>query len=258
MGEQRTGSGRLSTRELKPQGPARPSGPLRLQRLRVRFARGEDVKYITHLDLMRFWERALRRAGVGLAYSEGFSPHPRLSLAAPLPVGVTSEAELMDVYLSTPVSPKEFLRRVSTELPAGFAVLEGEEVGLGLPSLQSEVRWAEYEVEGRLDGTQRELEEAVQRFLAAESIPWEHVREEKVRRYDIRALVREMRVEEGPAARYRLSMRLRCDNSATGRPEQVAAALGLSEPDRIHRARLRLAGTSPTREAWRRAGRFLE
>ena len=62
-----------------------------MQRLRATFSRGERTKYITHLDLMRFWERAFRRARVPIAHSEGFRPHPRFALAAPLPVGVTSD-----------------------------------------------------------------------------------------------------------------------------------------------------------------------
>jgi radical SAM-linked protein len=71
-----------------------------MQRLRLKFGRGEDLKFLSHLDLMRLWERALRRAGLPLAYSEGFTPHPQIALAAPLLVGVTSDAELMDVSLS--------------------------------------------------------------------------------------------------------------------------------------------------------------
>ena len=70
-----------------------------MQRLRIRFSRGEELKFISHLDIIRLWERALRRARIGLAYSEGFSPHPRISLAAPLSLGITSDAELMDVVL---------------------------------------------------------------------------------------------------------------------------------------------------------------
>jgi radical SAM-linked protein len=231
----------------------RPSG-----RLRVRFRRGEEVKYITHLDLMRFWERALRRAGVALAYSEGHTPHPRLSLAAPLAVGVTSTAELMDVFLSRRMAPRDFIRSVSVQLPAGIEVLEVAEVGLGLPSLQSEVRWARYRVEGPFDGAPEKVRSAVDRFLAAESIPWEHMRDKELRKYDIRTLVRDLWVDDPPAGSYALGMVLRCDNTATGRPEQVAAALGLPEPVVIHREELVLAGTSPAREAWRRAGRFVE
>jgi radical SAM-linked protein len=229
-----------------------------VQRFRVRFRRGEEVKYITHLDLMRFWERALRRAGVALAYSEGHTPHPRLSLAAPLAVGVTSSAELMDVFLSQRIAPRDFIRTVSAQLPAGIEILEVAEVGLGLPSLQSEVRWARYRVEGPFDGSPEEVRAAVERFLAAESIPWEHMRQKEVRRYNIRALVRDLWVDEAPSASYALGMLLRCDNAATGRPEQVAAALELPEPGVIHRQELVLAGTSLAREAWRRAGRFVE
>ena len=216
------------------------------------------MKYITHLDLMRFWERALRRAGVPLAYSEGHTPHPRLSLAAPLAVGVTSSAELMDVILAQRVAPRDFIASVSAQLPAGIEIREVAEVGLGLPSLQSEVRWARYHVEGPLAGASEKVRSAIDRFLAAENIPWEHKREKEVRRYDIRALVRELWVDEAPSGSYALGMVLRCDNTATGRPEQVAVALGMAQPAAIDRLELLLAGTSPAREAWRRAGRFVE
>jgi radical SAM-linked protein len=234
------------------------AAPAKAQRLRVRFRRGEEVKYITHLDLMRLWERALRRADVPLAYSEGHTPHPRLSLAAPLAVGVTSSAELMDVLLTQRIAPSDFMRSVSAQLTAGIEMLEVAEVGLGLPSLQSEVRWARYRVEGPIAGASEDVRCAVKRFLAAESIPWEHMRDKEVRRYDLRALVRELWVNDGPSGCYAVGMVLRCDNTATGRPEQVAAALGLPEPAVIHRQELVLAGTSPAREAWRRAGRFVE
>jgi radical SAM-linked protein len=234
------------------------AAPTRVQRFRVRFRRGEEVKYITHLDLMRSWERAMRRAGVALAYSEGYTPHPRLSLAVPLAVGVTSSAELMDVFLSRRIAPRDFMHSVSAQLPAGIEILEVAEVGLGLPSLQSEARWARHRVEGPFLGVAEEVRSAVDRFLAAESIPWEHMRDKEVRRYDIRTLVRDLWVDEAPSGSYALGMVLRCDNTATGRPEQVVAALGLPEPTVIHRQELVLAGTSPAREAWRRAGRFVE
>jgi len=234
------------------------AAPVKVQRLRVRFRRGEEVKYITHLDLMRFWERTLRRAEVPLAYSEGHTPHPRLSLAVPLAVGVTSSAELMDVFLTRRTAPLEFIRSVGAQIPPGIEISEVAEVGLGLPSLQSEVRWARYRVEGKCDGPPEQVRSAVDRFLAAESIPWEHLREKEVRRYDIRALVRDLWSEDAPPGCYVLSMVLRCDNRAAGRPEQVAAALGLAEPTSIHREELVLAGTSPGRQAWRRSGRFVE
>ena len=94
-----------------------------MQRLRLKFGRGEELKFLSHLDLMRLWERALRRAELPLAYSEGFTPHPRVALAAPLSVGVTSEAELMDVFLSRWVAPQSFVTQAKKQLPQGLKIL---------------------------------------------------------------------------------------------------------------------------------------
>lgn len=228
---------------------------MKVQRLRVKFSRGEQVKYITHLDLMRLWERALLRAGIDLAYSEGFSPHARLSLAAPLAVGVTSSGELLDVFLNTRVSPFEFIRRISEQLPEGIEVHEARDVGLRAPSLQSEVRWGEYEVELDPSVEPERARAAIERFLAAETLPWEHLREKETRRYDIRSLVQHLWLEEDSPS-LRLGMRLRLDSGGSGRPEQVVAAMELPEPLRIHRTKLVLAESSPAHEAWRRRGRF--
>lgn len=227
---------------------------MKVQRLRVTFSRGEELKYITHLDLMRFWERTLRRASVPIAYTEGFSPHAQISLAAPLPVGTTSDGELMDVFLSERLSPRELVDKVTGQLPAGVRVRSVEEVGMGLPALQSDVRWAEYEVDVPAD--ERDAGSAVERFLAADAIPWEHRRENQVRTYDIRSQVQSIDLAGQDDSAVRLRMRLRNDPSGSGRPEQVVAALGLGAPARIHRTSLILAGTSPTREAWRKRGRF--
>lgn len=228
---------------------------MKVQRLRVTFSRGDELKYVTHLDMMRFWERTLRRAGVPIAYSEGFSPHAQIALAAPLAVGVTSDAELMDVFLSERMTPRAFVDAVTPQLPPSVRVLRAEEAGMSLPSLQAEVRAAEYEVDVA-GAALAEADQAVQRFLAAESVPWQHKREEEVRSYDIRPLVFELEARTGEDG-VRLRMLLRNDSSGSGRPEQVAAALGLPAPARIHRTRLVLASKSPVREAYRKHGRFV-
>jgi len=234
--------------------PSHGAVPMKVQRLRVTFARGEEVKYITHLDLMRFWERALRRAAIPLAYSQGFSPSPRLALAVPLPVGVTSSGELMDVYLAQRITPQHFIKAVSRQVTPGIAVLEVREVGLGLPSLQSQVRWSEYQVDALTDRSVDDVRRAVADFLASPSIPWQHQREREVRRYDLRPLVQDVRVEALEDGLCTLGMRLRTDSQASGRAEQVVAALGLPAPTRIHRRRLILEEVSPAVQSWRRHG----
>jgi radical SAM-linked protein len=214
-----------------------------MQRLRIRFSREEEIKYISHLDLMRLWQRALNRAGIAVAYSEGFNPHPRMSLAAPLALGVTSEAELMDIFLEKWSSPHAFTGAVSRQLPPGVKIGGVFNTPLTLPSLQSQVRFAEYAVTLETDKTQPDIMKAIDELLKKESLPWEHQRDTGPRRYDLRKLIDEIWLAEQHDGRCTIGMRLRCDSSGSGRPEQVAAALGFDKyPLSIHRTRLILQG----------------
>ncbi|MBC8512069.1 MAG: DUF2344 domain-containing protein [Dehalococcoidia bacterium] len=213
-----------------------------MQRLRLKFGRGEELKFLSHLDLMRLWERALRRAGLPLAYSEGFTPHPRIALAAPLSVGVTSEAELMDVFLSRWIAPDSFVAQAKKQLPQGLDLPEAWPVGLNIPSLQSQVRFAEYKVEVDTEKARQEVESAVRSLLSAEELPWHHFRDTGARHYDLRALVDDLWLIDCRDSLCVLGMRLRCDARGSGRPEQVAKALGFSQrPKFIHRTKLILS-----------------
>ena len=188
---------------------------------------------------MRLLSRALRRAGIPVAYSEGYNPRPRLALAVPLAVGVTSDAELMDIFLERQVTPHFFISALNRQLPPGMEVLEVYQASPSQPSLQSLVRHAEYEVAVRTDEAEAELRQALKGFLEKTELPWQHKREDQLRRYDIRALVDDLwltALDEGVAT---IGMRLRCDPGGSGRPEQVAKALGFEErPFSINRSRL--------------------
>ncbi len=227
------------------------------QRLRVRFARGPEAAEIGHLDLARCWERALREAGIAVSYSQGSRPQPRIAIAAGLPMGVTSDGELLDVIVAERTDPAQLAERVQPHLLSGVSACETREVGMGLPSLSSAVRWADYEVDVPACD-ERDVAGAIAPFLATERFHWIDTRGEKTREYDLRALVRELRVTAAGDGIVRLAMRLRCDAAGVGRPDQVVKALGLPQAARIHRLRLVLAESSPAREAWRRRGRFVE
>ena len=210
-----------------------------MQRLRLTFSRGDELKYISHLDLMRLWQRALRRADIPLVYSQGFSPHPRLSLAAPLAVGVTSGGELIDIFLERRVSPHFFIKMMREQLPHGIDISEVVEVGLGLASLQSQVRYAEYKVIAEIDKKPNEVTRAIDSLLSSDELPWQHARDKEVRKYDLRTLVEDIWIIESHPPEYALGMKLRCDSSGTGRPEQVLSALGFTvHPKSIHRIKL--------------------
>ena len=213
-----------------------------MQRWRIKFSRGEEIRFISHLDLMRLWERTFRRAGMPLAYSQGFSPHPRLSLAAPLALGITSQAELMDVFLTRPIAARYLTNALSQQLPPGIDLLEAHLVAPTAPSLPSQVRSVEYLVEVTPDRSPQEIKAALGSLLSAKSLPWQHSRDTGVRHYDLRALIQDLWLAGVKDSRYALGMRLRSDGRGSGRPEQVVAALGLPLPPlSMHRTRLILA-----------------
>jgi radical SAM-linked protein len=200
------------------------------QRLRITFAKGKEIKYISHLDLMRLWERVLRRARVPLAYSLGFNPRPKIAIAAALPVGFTSRGEVMDVVLERRLSPRDFARRLVSQLPAGLELLSVEEVYPKLPSLQSQVRAAEYRVTVAWDRAREEmggklLTEQVRQLLTAESLP----RQRRGKDYDLHPLIEALWVEGKEPDGWVLGMRLRAGAQGTGRPDEVLDALGLAE-----------------------------
>ena len=210
-----------------------------MQRLRVRFRRGKEVKFISHLDLMRLWQRAFHRAGIALAYSEGFNPHPRISLAAPLALGITSETELMDVLCGRQVSPHWFTAAVSQQLPPGIEILQVYQIDLSQPSLPSQVRFVEYEVEVETEKGQKDIQSAIASLLSVKHLPWQHQRDTGPRNYDLRALIDDLWLIRWHRPHCTLGMKLRCDNSGSGRPEQVALALGFTHyPQSIRRTKL--------------------
>jgi len=214
-----------------------------VQRIRLKFGCGEEVKFISHLDVVRYWERALRRAELPLAYSQGFTPHPRISVAAPLAVGVTSEAELMDVWLNRWMPPQSFLMKVKGQLANGFDIFNAWEVGLNIPSLQSCLVLAEYNVVVRSEKGQRDVDASVCSLLQARELPWHHLRNNKMHFYDLRALIDNIWIVGYHDFLYVLGMRLHCNANGSGRPEQVVSALGFSEyPESIHRTELILKG----------------
>jgi len=215
-----------------------------MQRLRIRFSRGQEVKFISHLDIMRLWQRVLNRAEISLAYSEGFNPRPRISLAAPLAVGVTSEAELMDIILAKPVSPHFFTATVSQQLPPGIAILQVYPIALTMPSLQSQVRYAEYKVELETEKESKEVASALASLLALKHLPWQHQRDTGPRNYDLRALIDDLWLVDWHDRHCTIGMKLCCDNSGSGRPEQVTAALGFTlYPQSVHRTKLILGAS---------------
>lgn len=115
-------------------------------RIIVKFEKGENVKYLSHLDMQRAFHRTINRARIPIAYSQGFNPHPKTSFASALPVGVTGLSEWMEIQLEegAVMHPDELLRDFNAAAPAGLRAIWATETPEGYPSLTSAMRSAEY------------------------------------------------------------------------------------------------------------------
>jgi radical SAM-linked protein len=207
-----------------------------MNRYRITFTRDRTVRFVGHLDLAKTWERILRRADLPLAHSQGFHPLPKITFASALPVGCTSEAELMDVVLTETLAPSDVMGRLASTLPAGIAITSVVEVPVNAPALQAELRWAEYVVTIETRESREQIEAKVQTFTEASSA----MRERRGKSYDLRPLVLSLHVEGASQSIAQVVMRLKADaNAGTGRPDEALSALGWGDaPTQIHRRKL--------------------
>jgi radical SAM-linked protein len=150
---------------------------------------------------------------------------------------VTSDCEFLDLVLSARILSGEALRRLSGGLPRGIRALSVAEIGLSCPSLQSQVRWAEYEVTPTGVDTES-VRARLCDIMDARSLPAEYKREKKVREYDLRPLIIGLEPAKGRSGEIIVVMRLRAEPDRTARADQVAAYLGLPDNTKIHRTRL--------------------
>jgi radical SAM-linked protein len=213
--------------------------PLILHRYRLAFARGPELRYVSHLDMGLVWERTMRRARLPVAFSQGYSPRPRFHMAAALALGFTSRCELADLWLNEYLTPDELLNRLQTSAPPGMHLQSVDEVELALPALQTQVCQAEYVAVLIELPEVYNLEKAVDTLIMAESLP--RVRRDK--EYDLRPLIDSLVIlpQSAPDGYPALHMRLAAREGATGRPEEVLSALSLDPTTaRVEKVRLYL------------------
>ena len=208
-------------------------------RFRLTYEKNEEARYISHLDMLRAWERALRRARLPLAYSKGHSPHPRITFAAALAVGFTSECETVDIVLERPGAVQDMALKLSKALPPGLVLRSFQEVPIGLPALQAQMRKAEYQVHVPAVETREELQARLEQLLAAPQLIRQRQRKGSMVEYDLRPLVDHLWLDSSGPGGIFLGMRLLASSQATARPDQVLDELGLAdEALEIRRTRL--------------------
>lgn len=216
---------------------------------RLKFSRGEQVRFVSHLDAMKNWERALRRAKLPIAFSEGFNPHPKMSFGSAVGVGVTSDAEYMDLELREERDPQDILESINRVLPEGLKVLEVKELKGKVPSLMSVLNRADFMVHLPIDFalSTEELNGIIRDLLAQEQLFVEREGKKGKRQLDVRPGLYEMSGDVIPGA-ILLRMTLQFGSVGNIRPEEIVQVLNAQLPGeakvqemRVHRQGLYIA-----------------
>jgi radical SAM-linked protein len=206
-------------------------------RIRLTFSKSGPMQYVGHLDLHRSWERVFRRSGLPLAYSQGFHPQPHLNLACALPLGFTSQCEILDAWLELDVPIDQIQAMVSSALPPGLEVLSLENIDLLAPALQTQVTSAVYMITF-LDDIP-DLDDRLQRIISADHLP----RLRRNKSYDLRTLIEGITLlPKNEVGNCSIRVQLAAREAATGRPEELLDELGIKfEATHVHREKLILA-----------------
>ena len=233
--------GRNQDRELGKEAGI-PAGPIQIPgagRYRASFTKVGLSKFLSHLDLMRLIQRAFRRAGIQLKYSQGFHPQPVVSFGPALSVGIEGTAELLDFEAMVALEEKSFLSVINSVLPDGVRFTRLEPVDLHAPAPSAIVKAARYQVElaadrtsqsGKSDnGSQGNLSyEWVARqldaFRAAESFVIQRKKKDRIVPTDLRAFVRRIEVKES-SGRLLLELEIEMGERGSVRPQEVLKSI---------------------------------
>lgn len=226
------------------------------QRLRITYRNRAAASQRASGGLARTWIDAFEAAGLQLARPEG-SRRARIELGAPLPQGATGDAEVLDALLSCRVEPTTVVAALADVLPAGLEPVRAEEIGEHLPSLQASTTAATYRVtfdSGDIDTGAASAH--IEALMAAETCDREELRGERLRRFDLRPLIVDIRLrEDGP--RVHLEMKLALTQAGAGRPGSVLSALGIeATPRSLVRIAVEVSRPLIAIRAWRERGRF--
>lgn len=163
-----------------------------MKKIRAKFTKCQNSKYISHLDLMRLFQRAFRRAGLHLKHTEGFHPQPKLAFATALSLGTSSEGEYMDVEVEEEIAIEDFIKDINLVLPEGVRVLNAE-YRTEKDSIASLIRWGSYVIEITLDNEidQDELEDKLEKFLSLEEIIITKEKKKKRKKVTVEENIRE-------------------------------------------------------------------
>ena len=222
-----------------------------MYRIRARYTKTDMMKFISHLDLVRLMQRAFRRAEIPLVFSKGFNPHPKLTFATALSVGVSSEGEYLDVEIKDFIDLDHFKARVNQELPDGMRILQCKYLEQKSESIMAIIEYSSYLVHVKLEKEVPEklITEHINHFLSQKEIlahkkPGKR-NNEKEKEINIRTYINQLELFSHENNEVMLKMILATGSRGNLKPEVVIQALARQaqipldvEKSRIHRLEL--------------------
>jgi len=202
-----------------------------MERIRITFEKTGAMRYTSHLDMQKVWIRALLRAKLPLAYTQGFHPTPKVGYAWPLPLGWGTKGELIDIWLDDPedkpADPEEFIKNVNRSLPAGLRILGIEKLPYSDPALTIAIQSAVYRIYFTEGTSESELTGKMSALMAQETIE----RERRGKTYDMKPLIESWHCGTDPDGKAFMQVQMAARDSAMGRPDELAAALDFDPYD---------------------------
>lgn len=195
------------------------------QRLQITFGKSGALKYTSNLDIAKVWERVLRRAELPILYSKGFNTRPRIQLATALPLGFSSECEILDVSLREPVELDGLAERLLAVSPAGLSISQINDVPLQSPPLQTLVRSSKYRLRFE-DGIDLALlQSRVEAILNADKLIRTDQNRGKKSVSDLRPLIIDLHIDDNGD----LIAHLMTGSQGNFRPDELLQEMGLAD-----------------------------
>lgn len=192
-------------------------------KIRIKFSKHGNTKYVGHLDIMRYFQKAMRRADIPVKYSEGFSPHQIMSFAAPLGIGIESDAEYLDIEVTEGLNSEDAIKRLNDVMCPGIEVLEWKELPDNAKTSMSQVESAEYLV--LCDDVDIKMLEKDEILIEKES------KKGEIKTVDIKPMIFEVKKVDGG-----LYMHVAQGSNANLKPETVMNYLGVADFHVIRKA----------------------
>jgi radical SAM-linked protein len=194
--------------------------------VRMEFEKTGCLRFISHLDLVRLFQRAMRRAGIPVAYSKGFNPHARISLGPALALGISSTREYMDVELDEDIEPGQMLDRLNKCLPEGVKISKAKLMPEGAAALTAVINASLYSIQAGYKPQGGDIEERIKSFFEADHVYIDKIdKKKRVKKVDIVPMILDVKKAEAKAGNIEMVVMLETGSSRNLKPGDMLKAL---------------------------------